>query len=79
MRAHGVEVVFTKPVPLQSELCNLKTPKDKLQRKDVAYKVDCGECGVSCIWETAQWFTGIGQSNISIACGLRTVVAFEVY
>ncbi|CAM9748677.1 unnamed protein product, partial [Heterosigma akashiwo] len=57
MRTHGVEVVFTKPVSLQSELCNLKNPRDKLQRKDVVYKVDCGECGVSYIGETAQRFT----------------------
>ena len=60
MRAHGVEVVFTKLVSssLQSELCNLNPPRDRLQRKDVVYKVDCcGECGVSYIGETAQRFT----------------------
>ena len=34
-----------------------KTPRDKLQRKDVVYKVDCGECGVSYIGETVQRFT----------------------
>ena len=44
MSAHGVEVVFTEPVSLQSELCNLKPTRDKLQRKDVVYKVVCGEC-----------------------------------
>ena len=55
----GLEVVFAKPaVLLQSELCSLKPPtKDKLQRKYVVYKVDCGECGASYIGETAQWFT----------------------
>ena len=53
-KPHGVEVVFTKPVSLQSELCNLKPPRDRLRRKDVVYKkVDCGECGVSYIGETA--------------------------
>ena len=58
VRAHGVEVVFTKPVSLQSELCNLNPPRDRLQRKDVVYeKVDCGECGVSYIGETAQRLT----------------------
>jgi hypothetical protein len=52
----GVEVVFTKPVSLQSELCNLKPPRDRQQRKDVVYKVDCAECGATYIGETAQRF-----------------------
>ena len=52
MVGQGLEVVFTKPVSLQSELCNLKPPKDKLQHKDVLEK-----CGVSYRGETAQWFT----------------------
>jgi len=32
MGGQEVEMVFTKPVSLQSELCNPKPPKDKLQR-----------------------------------------------
>ena len=35
MGGQALEVVFTKPVSLQSELCSLNLPKDKLQRKDV--------------------------------------------
>jgi hypothetical protein len=29
-------------VSLQSELCDLNPPRDKLQRKDVVYEEDCG-------------------------------------
>ena len=43
MGGQGLDVVFAKLMSLQSELCGLAPPKDKLHcNKDMVYKVDCG-------------------------------------